>query len=803
MKFPLSFESIARAIFRRLIQPPVLDLSLLGVALAVACWGMKGLIRGYPAETAVWASLWGVALAWWAFGRLGYRSVAGILLFILGFFMVFIQAGSLMNTLLRSMVEAVQTGWVLIQNLVVQLFWNPAPPPVIIEIPESWFNLISGLVLVWGRFTNWLDLFFQNRPFYDEAAVAVWWSGAAWIFAWWAGAALRRGGGPLVAVVPSGVLLIALLNRNSGDARLLLPYTGAVLALLSSNNYFGAKQRWVTRRLDLPDTLGLDTSVWAGAVLVVVLASGFFVASLPALTVETLRQMTDQLRPGDGAGKPAADALGVQHANQLPTPPTRIGRASLPRQHLIGAGPELSQQLAFYAKILNDSGREAQDEIPGSTVELYYLRGLVYDVYLHAGWASSPSATQIFPGGEAIQAIDSAAANPRQIEQQVTLAPTRRNMVFVSGDVLAVSEEVEVSWRAAPSGTKDVFGLGIAKDEYSAWSFQAQASAIDLRQASQDYPDWVRQRYLQLPDGIPGRVIELAATFTHAPTAFDKAAAIESHLRTITYTLDIPEPPIGQDIVDYFLFDLQRGYCDYFASAMVVLARLNGLPARLVIGYVASNYDPANERYVVTEDFAHSWVEIYFPGYGWIPFEPTSGLSALRRAEVSAHDSPIGPTPVPPDWLSGKPFSLSLESVFLLLSLTALGLLIIIQLYPLFDHWQVAKDGPSLAITRLYRRYERFALRVAGPQPTGRTPFEMVGILKERLLQLRWPLRRASANTQAAAEELTTLYVQTAYAPEQRTPADLRRAWQLWHRLQRSSFLLTIFRHQKVKKGKI
>ena len=106
--------------------------------------------------------------------------------------------------------------------------------------------------------------------------------------------------------------------------------------------------------------------------------------------------------------------------------------------------------------------------------------------------------------------------------------------------------------------------------------------------------------------------------------------AIEAYLRTISYTLDVPAPPLDRDVADYFLFDLRRGYCDYFATAMVVLARSVGIPARLVTGYASGGYDVISAQFVVLEKDAHSWVEVYFPSYGWVEFEPTSGLAADR-----------------------------------------------------------------------------------------------------------------------------------------------------------------------------
>jgi hypothetical protein len=109
---------------------------------------------------------------------------------------------------------------------------------------------------------------------------------------------------------------------------------------------------------------------------------------------------------------------------------------------------------------------------------------------------------------------------------------------------------------------------------------------------------------------------------------------LERYLRTFPYTLEVPAPPVGEEITDYFLFTLGKGYCDYYATSMVVLARAAGIPARLVTGYILEQPDPEGTEISIAADQAHSWVEIYFPEIGWIPFEPTAGRPAISRTET-------------------------------------------------------------------------------------------------------------------------------------------------------------------------
>lgn len=179
--------------------------------------------------------------------------------------------------------------------------------------------------------------------------------------------------------------------------------------------------------------------------------------------------------------------------------------------------------------------------------------------------------------------------------------------------------------------------------------------------------------YLQLPDHLPGRVRQLAADITkNAASPFDKAKAIEKYLRENYPYTNKPDLSKGRsrDFVDRFLFEIKEGYCDYYSSAMAVLSRSVGLPTRWVKGYASgqsSNIDEmfgmfGNEGltdpdaagvYTVRNADAHSWVEVYFNGYGWIPFEPTSGFTLPRAVQVEeiATDTSVVPevTPAVPE----------------------------------------------------------------------------------------------------------------------------------------------------------
>ena len=169
-------------------------------------------------------------------------------------------------------------------------------------------------------------------------------------------------------------------------------------------------------------------------------------------------------------------------------------------------------------------------------------------------------------------------------------------------------------------------GVFPAYEPYIVTTSVSSAEPEDLRAAGQEYPLHILTRYTQVTKDLPERVEELAESLTAgAETPYDKALAVEAYLKTLPYNLEMDPPPFDADGVDHFLFEQGQGYSEYFASAMTVMLRTVGVPARMAAGYTTG--DPLGDApsYNVKDSHSHGWMEVYFPGYGWIPFEPTPG----------------------------------------------------------------------------------------------------------------------------------------------------------------------------------
>jgi len=329
-------------------------------------------------------------------------------------------------------------------------------------------------------------------------------------------------------------------------------------------------------------------------------------------------------------------------------------------------------------------------------------------------------------------------------------------------------------------------------DSYEVTTSVSYATAEEVRQAGQEYPAWVRDRYLPLPSTLPTRVKELARGVTaYAPTPYDKVEAIARYLQTIPYTLEIEPPPFDGDGVDYFLFTLKKGYCDYFASAMTVMLRAVGVPARLAVGH-APGEKTGDDAYLVRDSDSHAWSEVYFPLYGWIPFEATPGKEAPSRlAPVTVE--PVYPIPGPGEELYEEfeedvpfipfgrpppppPFNAAKVLPWLALPL-ALGL-------AFFYLWRYFMTPPTSAEAAFRRLVLLTTLAGMGPRRS-QTAYEYADTLEERIPRHRGPAR-------AIAEA----YVKYRYGGKRLSSSEQQGLRMAWLAL-RGTLLLALLRRRR------
>jgi transglutaminase-like putative cysteine protease len=221
-----------------------------------------------------------------------------------------------------------------------------------------------------------------------------------------------------------------------------------------------------------------------------------------------------------------------------------------------------------------------------------------------------------------------AAARP--IHYRVLMEPVGTNVFFLAPTPHILQGNYH---QISTDGGDGVFDLDAEHpiSRYEAWSNIARPDASELRAASGTYPKAVMQNYLYVPPLDP-RIERLAREVAaSAANNYDKATAIESYLLThFSYTLQLSRTP-PRDPLAEFLFVRKQGHCEYFASSMAVMLRYLGIPARVVNGFRGGEFNDVTSEYVLRASDAHSWVEAYFPGQGWVSFDPTPGGAYRTR----------------------------------------------------------------------------------------------------------------------------------------------------------------------------
>lgn len=301
------------------------------------------------------------------------------------------------------------------------------------------------------------------------------------------------------------------------------------------------------------------------------------------------------------------------------------GRGELPVVSVAGFSDEVS--IGEFGSQIYENPQivlrvEFPDGRPADASKLYW-RGRSYDRFDGIRWSRS------FPLPPANAPADwyRQRWEPPMVRQRIFAAPLESKVLFALHPVL----RIDADRRTQPlfDNAGDFIYWGAAAPEYTAWSMSGPPSADELRAVGEDgyYPG--RTRYLQLPRGGDTAAFHrLADSLTAgATTRYDRVAAVERYLRTFRYTLELPRTA-QQARLEYFLFERKAGHCEYFSTAMVVLLRTLGIQAREVNGFRGGQWSQFGDYLAVTQNEAHSWVEVWFPDFGWVTFDPTPGGAA-------------------------------------------------------------------------------------------------------------------------------------------------------------------------------
>lgn len=450
----------------------------------------------------------------------------------------------------------------------------------------------------------------------------------SWGLGMWGGYTLTRRGDPWRAILPAGIVALVIQAYDPyprSRAGIIALYLFFALLLWARATYLHRRAGWQATRTLLDPFLGLEMTRAAFYIaLGLVVVAWVFPA--PADILPTAQRAWDRISRPLTALRERLEPLFA---------PLRGGAAVVSElygpQLSLGQGGERSETVVLTVRAPSDYPMGVR----------FYWRARVYDTYTNGLWQATFTADQpvtlekealAFPGWDSH--LPEWDGRWMAVLTYTTEFPI--SVLYLAPQPVWVDVPVRADLAESPHGTLDLAALKAVPALPSGTTYRARsalnaATVAQLRAAGTDYPQWVTERYLQLPATVTPRTRELALQIAAGKdTPYDIAVAVTDYLRTnIRYTQTVPPIPRGREPLDWFLFDLRRGFCNYYASAEVILLRSLGIPARLAVGFAPGKWEGG--RYLVRDKDAHAWPEVYFPGFGWVEFEPTASQPPILR----------------------------------------------------------------------------------------------------------------------------------------------------------------------------
>lgn len=481
---------------------------------------------------------------------------------------------------------------------------------------------LERMISLAGRLGNSLLLFITSQSVPDTALFVIFSGLGFWSIGLLSGFALIRRGHFIAAAAPAGIVLfiIQFYDSRVGDHVIVLGlYAFLCLLLLGRLTSIRKRVFWKEQHVSFSGESWTDLNLgFPIAALVLILLA--WVTPVTGHPVVAAKEVWENItHPLDKIRKDLSNAISGLKGNDQGTIVEFYGNT-------LNLGENASSGTKTYLRI----------RVPLTGVaDRYYWRVRTYDQYLDNQWQSNYGFNEpVTPDQPSIQLLyihglssEFVFSTPR-VNLGILVTPanpiwvSRPSMLrFTPGDGNKIDP---LMFRADPPI--------LIGEQYTVHANIFNPTIAQLQEAGETYPAWVSDHYLQLPGNLSPQVFTLARRITAtAQTPYEKAAAITDYLReTITYSLTVDLPPEGTDPLVWFLIKTKTGFCNYYASAEVILLRSVGVPARMVVGFAQGEYEPP-DKYTVIEKDAHAWPEVYFPGVGWVEFEPTTQQPVLTR----------------------------------------------------------------------------------------------------------------------------------------------------------------------------
>lgn len=499
-------------------------------------------------------------------------------------------------------------------------------------------DLGEGAVSLFSRLLRWLTDATTGGINQDELVFTLLVSGLFWFLGYNVAWHIFRIDRVWRVILPPGLILVTNSVYYTGEANLdqyIIIFVFLSLLLIIRSNLDARAWEWYVSGIRVPRVMQAQFfRVGIILALLAVIVAGV----LPSADVqERLNRFREflQTEPLTQLSE-IWNRLFASVETQGPTTADYYGGDSLQ----LGGAIRLGEQVVFLV-----------NAPPGRR---YYWRSRVFDTYSSGSWLPGANVRLTVESSPLTIDFEPQDLNARvPIQQQFTMGLNASRLIYAAPQ----PSQIDLPTRSDLMYTPDRQGMNVSVirplkvinlgESYTVTSLLTDATAGQLRAAASIYPDWIVRQYLQVSPSITDRVRLLAqeiVTSANASTPYDRAKAVESWLRAnIVYSETIPQPPADRDPVEWVLFELKMGYCNYYASSMVMMLRTLGIPARMAAGFAQGTWDAEQGVYTVQERDAHTWVEVYFPGYGWVEFEPTAAQAPLVRTD----DAPVPNLPSP------------------------------------------------------------------------------------------------------------------------------------------------------------
>jgi len=497
-------------------------------------------------------------------------------------------------------------------------------------------QLGDRLVQLWQKINVAASQLLSNQPVTDSILFILGMGVLYWILGSAAGFTLVRTGRPWVPLLILGGALILIEHYQIGARRQFYTLAYAVLSLILLGRIYYLKIREGLRAEDIK--VGEETSFdFNRGVITAALILGLAGWVIPTWTnsILTPSEMPTRLSQNWDRFTRNFDHLLFSLQETNPISEENAGSTmDLGTGQVLGLNEVLSIETNQSAPLGNQ----------------FYWRLRVYDIYSNSQWSTAPVYSQAFRPSQDLHPPVYGFQVPIQV--RVTSEFHQLGMIYTPGIPSQVSKQVNAIFTTQGGSQSDILAIFTSPEirfgeAYRVEADVSSATQSDLQSATADYPQWILDRYLQLPADLSPEIRDLSRQLTASmETEFDKAAAVTTYLRqNITYQTTISAPPADRDAIEWFLFDYKKGFCNYYASAEVLLLRAAGIPARLAVGYAQGVQSSTNlPRYSVREKDSHAWPEVFFPGFGWIPFEPTTAITSIDYTGAGGAGALGGPT---------------------------------------------------------------------------------------------------------------------------------------------------------------